>query len=209
MKFPTLSDPYARDGRRFESPQLHQEVRANGPRFSGAGSQDGNRRPPRADARLHCAGLGQHQLVGRSGISALARAHRQGSAQGRPVRALGDVELNWRRAQSSSTPQTMTGASQPMVGSGSGQTTIQPRGSFAVAKTAFDLTGSALRYEKAHQETVSRFAGRMPRSQIGALSSRTVVGAPHPRTCIWTMPPEIAGRCAPVGAADRRTLKVL
>jgi hypothetical protein len=29
VKFPTLSDPYARDGHRFESPQLHQGVRAN------------------------------------------------------------------------------------------------------------------------------------------------------------------------------------
>jgi hypothetical protein len=28
MKFPTLPDPYARDGHRFESPQLHQEVLA-------------------------------------------------------------------------------------------------------------------------------------------------------------------------------------
>jgi hypothetical protein len=26
MKFPTLSDPYARDGHRFESPQLHQPL---------------------------------------------------------------------------------------------------------------------------------------------------------------------------------------
>jgi hypothetical protein len=28
-KFPTLSDPYARNGHRFESPQFHQEVRAS------------------------------------------------------------------------------------------------------------------------------------------------------------------------------------
>jgi hypothetical protein len=27
VKFPTFWDPYARDGHRFESPQLHQEVR--------------------------------------------------------------------------------------------------------------------------------------------------------------------------------------
>jgi hypothetical protein len=30
VKFPTLSDPYARDGHRFESPQLHQEVLISG-----------------------------------------------------------------------------------------------------------------------------------------------------------------------------------
>jgi hypothetical protein len=36
MKFPTLSDPYARDGHRFESPQLHHEVRANRRYFPGS-----------------------------------------------------------------------------------------------------------------------------------------------------------------------------
>src|ERR1700679_1298294 len=33
MRFPILSDPYARDGHRFESPQLHQEVGGNCPGF--------------------------------------------------------------------------------------------------------------------------------------------------------------------------------
>jgi signal transduction histidine kinase len=36
VKFPTLSDPYARDAHRFESPQLHQEVLIGGGGFQGS-----------------------------------------------------------------------------------------------------------------------------------------------------------------------------
>jgi hypothetical protein len=45
VKFPTLSDPYARDGHRFESPQLHQEVRGEESQRQGSSGSNARRQP--------------------------------------------------------------------------------------------------------------------------------------------------------------------
>ncbi len=68
------------------------------------GSEGGDRRPAQAEARLHRAGLGEHQVVRRSAVSARVCAHRRRPAQGRAAGGGGEDELKRRRRRAPPSP---------------------------------------------------------------------------------------------------------